>query len=126
MHASESESERRIGVRVRLQRQARGLTQTDLARLIGRTQSSISEFESGAIVPSGRTLQRLSVALDMPVDWILNGSPGVTGETQDLLVRLIEAFGETGAAELSNATDAELRRLVRLFRASRDEKDPDD
>lgn len=48
-----------------LARQARGLTQTDLARRSGISQPTISRFEESA-VPSDGQLERLSTALDYP------------------------------------------------------------
>ncbi len=113
---------RRIGDRIRLQRRALGLTQSKLAAAIEKSQNSISDFETGVAMPAGETLRRLSIVLQMPADWILNGAPGVPGEMQDLLVRLIDAFGDDGPGLLANATDEELARFVRLFRAVVDEK----
>ena len=45
----------------------RGLTQQDLAALVGTTQSSIARLESGATKPSLSFLQRVGAALDARV-----------------------------------------------------------
>ncbi len=42
-----------------------GLTQEELARLMGTTQSVIARMESGRVKPSSRTLQRFARATGM-------------------------------------------------------------
>ncbi len=46
------------------QRTARGMSQTDLARLVGTTQSAIARLESGGRPPRIDTLLRIAEALD--------------------------------------------------------------
>lgn len=48
-------------------RKAQGLTQQDLAEKSGIAQSTISQYENGAKVPTLNTLRRLGVALK--VNW---------------------------------------------------------
>lgn len=122
MDGSDSQVARRIGDRIRIQRRVLRLTQKELGERIGKSQNSVSEFETGTITPSGETLRRLSLALDQPADWILNGATSLADETQDLLARLLEAFGEDGPRLLSEASDDDLKRLARLFRALQAEK----
>lgn len=54
--------------RLRLARELRGLSQVDLAREVGSVRAaSLSQFEQGHAKPSSATLQRLAVALQVPV-----------------------------------------------------------
>lgn len=49
-------------------RQARGLSQRELAELCGTTQSAIARFESGARPPKLDTLLRVAGALDAELE----------------------------------------------------------
>lgn len=50
---------------VRRLREARGLSQADLARLIGSTQPAIARLEAGGIAPTIETLDRIAAALGL-------------------------------------------------------------
>jgi transcriptional regulator with XRE-family HTH domain len=53
-----------LAAQVAEQRQARGLSQRELAELVGTTQSAIARLESGGRPPRIDTLLRISNALD--------------------------------------------------------------
>lgn len=55
---------------VRAWRRYRGLSQAELAQAIGRSQSSLSQIESGTIECSTKMLRALATALDAPL-WAL-------------------------------------------------------
>lgn len=65
----------RVGVcdfnqdRLKSARLGRGLTQTALAELIGRSTASLSKWESGAQKPETEAVQALSRELGFPPDW---------------------------------------------------------
>ncbi len=50
------------------QRQARGLSQRELAELCGTTQSAIARFEASARPPKLDTLLRIAAALDCELE----------------------------------------------------------
>lgn len=52
-------------------RKQRGLTQLELAQRIGVTQSTVSEWESGAKFPRVTNLQAMAQALDCTADDLL-------------------------------------------------------
>lgn len=52
--------------RIRERRKARGLTQTQLARLLRSNQDVISRYESGRTLPSLATFAKLAAALNTP------------------------------------------------------------
>ncbi len=53
-----------LGARVRRLREAKGLTQKQLAVAAGMTQPAVARFESGGTVPTIQVLERLAAALD--------------------------------------------------------------
>ena len=48
-----------------------GMTQVELARRVGVSQSQIADWERGAHVPSARSIERLAVALGVPAADVL-------------------------------------------------------
>jgi transcriptional regulator with XRE-family HTH domain len=56
-------------------RTQRGLSQAALAKEVGVGQSAISQFESGDVQPSLKTLQRLATVLQVPVTELLTEEP---------------------------------------------------
>ena len=53
----------RLAERVRLLREARGISQGDLAERMGTTQSAIARLEAGGTYPNFQTLERVGLAL---------------------------------------------------------------
>ncbi len=53
-----------LGGTVRRLREARGWSQTELARAAAMTQSTVARFEAGGTIPSLPVLERLASALD--------------------------------------------------------------
>jgi transcriptional regulator with XRE-family HTH domain len=67
-------------------RQARQLSQAELAKLCGTTQSSIARLERGSRPPRLDTLARIAEALDCALDVRLvprTALPGLPGGTDD-------------------------------------------
>lgn len=55
-----------FGERVRQARELRGLTQTELARRLNITQSSVAQVESGRLSPSGEAVEAIALQTGMP------------------------------------------------------------
>ena len=53
--------------RLALARELRGLSKTELAELVEKSASAISQFESGRVRPDPQTVSRLALALGLPV-----------------------------------------------------------
>lgn len=65
------------GARIKQRRTVLQLTQVELARLIGITQSSLSELERGdSMMPSAEVLLKLSKILGVSAAWIVTGKDG--------------------------------------------------
>jgi ribosome-binding protein aMBF1 (putative translation factor) len=62
-----------LGATVRGLREAKGWSQTQLAREAGMTQSAVARFEAGGTIPTLPVLQRLARALD--ADLVVQVSP---------------------------------------------------
>ncbi len=60
--------------RLRTLRKQKNLSQTELGKLAGLHYTHIGRFERGLSRPSGDTLKRLSEALDVSSDYLLEGS----------------------------------------------------
>ncbi|MBA7543987.1 hypothetical protein ES705_36332 [subsurface metagenome] len=50
---------------IKKRREEKGLTQVDLALLLGVSQIYISQFETGGLIPSGRHIKRITQILDI-------------------------------------------------------------
>jgi putative transcriptional regulator len=57
-----------LGNSLRAVRKARGLTQADLAALIGVSRKTVNTVENGVFVPSTLIALKLAAALDLPVE----------------------------------------------------------
>ena len=57
----------RLAMEIRALRERKGLSQRQLAELVGTTQSAIARLEGGRISPSLPTLDRIAAALDAEV-----------------------------------------------------------
>ena len=69
-------------------RQARGLTQTELAELIGSTQRAISHYETVADYPPAPTIRDLASALKVTTDELLGlKAPAKTKSNDDAETR---------------------------------------
>lgn len=98
---------REIGQRIALARkETGGMTQEELADLVGVTQRSVQLWESGDTIPYKR-LSRIAEVLGRPVGWFLHGHD--EEEDDERLSRL-----ET---QVSEAT-AKLDKLLELLGAS--------
>ncbi len=60
-----------LNQRIREVRQARGMSQVELARLLGVTKQSISNWENDNIQPSIEMLVKLARALSVSADYLL-------------------------------------------------------
>ncbi len=89
----------KIGKRIRDARQAKGLTQSELAELIGISDKSVSALEVGRVEPSITQMQAISHALKKPL-----GS--FTGEKASMVEAKFETLMKE-FEEIKNAFDYE-------------------
>lgn len=73
----------KIGSRIRESREQKALSQSELARRLGVSQPTVSDWENGKTEPSVDNLRTLAVELDVWFEWIVTGrgprdfTPGV-------------------------------------------------
>ena len=68
-----------LGAQVRALREARGVSQEELARRIGASQSAIARLELGGAEPRFDTLERIANALDAELLITLQPQPASVG-----------------------------------------------
>ena len=79
----EASDRQRIGSRIRQARQEAGLTQQELAGLLGITTRSIQNYESGAIVPY-RHLGHIELIASKRAGWLLREDGNGDGQERTL------------------------------------------
>jgi transcriptional regulator with XRE-family HTH domain len=79
-----------IGQKIADARKARGWSQTKLADAVNQAQTTISSWERGRTEPSRADVEKVSLALGVPIEADLNASGGAS--------RLIRVLGRAGDA----------------------------
>jgi len=108
-----------IGTRIKERRKARGLTRESLSELTGYSVSFIQEIERGRSGLSSESMKRISAALDVSADFLLNGvsapealTDGIAKKLESLdfekllyLERMIDIFIESHADTQEKQSD---------------------
>lgn len=74
-----------IAERIKMARKAKGLTQTELGALIGKSGNTITNYEKGNREPDVMIIKKLSKALGVTGDWLLESDWAYEAEEQTLL-----------------------------------------
>ncbi len=93
-----------FGRRLRLARLRRGLTQAELASLVGLKQSLISKYETGTRTPEFSLVQQLAAVLNVPVSYF-SGEVGLPESIPQ--ARRIPLFGKVPAGDWSEASPSD-------------------
>jgi len=104
-----------IASRLREAREAAGLSQGQVAKLLGHHRPTITEIEAGRRKVSGEELTQFASLYSVSVEW-LTSSQSQTDVTED---RILFA-----ARELSKMKDQDLDRLMGLLKMIRKGKAP--
>ncbi len=99
-----------IASRLRAAREAAGLSQGQVAKLLAHHRPTISEIEAGRRKVSGEELTRFASLYAVSVEW-LTSTTGETDETEDRIL--------VAARELSKMKDQDLDRLMGLLQMIR-------
>ena len=97
--------------RLKEARKLAGLSQGQVAKMLGLHRPSVSEMEAGNRRVSANELARLAEIYDVSVAWLL-GEPPETLDAQDPRLEL-------AARELSKLKPDDLERLLKLLAAMR-------
>lgn len=114
----QSEPVKTVGERIRQAREARGLTQAELATRVGfKNQSAIGNLEARATGRGGFKISQIAQVLMVPVEWLLEGPdtgglPTLQGSTADT-----PAFSSTTISEpISSYRPSEREIAISLVR----------
>lgn len=99
---------RALGQRIKEARKARGISQTDLARILDVTRSAVSQWESGIFAPAMEKLLALAGELRVALEWLATArgernppEPNLRLEAQR--VRLVPLLSWISAGQLIDA-----------------------
>ena len=106
-----------ISARIKKRREQLRMTQAQLARVVGVTQTAISQFESGTRKPSFDTLPRLTDALGITSDYLLGGRKAY--DCKDILADPKVSIILKGFMELSEKDKEEMFRLYEFLRSKK-------
>ena len=104
-----------LGERIRAARNAKGLTQKQLAEKIGAKHNSISDWENDKNCPDTSTIQHLCQALDCEPNYFLGSD--LAEEPPELSESALRAAFWGGATGLSPEEEDELWEDVRSYAA---------
>ena len=102
----------RVASRIKTIRKLRGLTQEELAQRVDRTVFAISQLERGRSLPSFETLERLSVALEMPVKEFFDDGTEAAGMSPRRL-----SLTTAVADRVRSMADDEIEATLRMIEA---------
>lgn len=90
-----------LGALIATMRRSRGMSQTQLADMIGRKQNSISSYESGRREPDVDTLEALADAFNVPLSSLMEFSSFNTDKLKTASKRLqvVPVLGEIAAGQ---------------------------
>ena len=96
-----------FGERLRKVREAKGLSQAQLAEKSGLQPSAVSHFELGRRSPSFDNLKHLADALSVTIDYLMGRQvqPTTAGPVADKLFRNFQAMSLEDQAVLSRMAD---------------------
>ena len=94
-----------FGEKVREERKKRGMTQDELANILGVNRRTVFTWESGRAYPQSRKVYAaLALALDVPVNYLL-------ADGEEFILKAGESFGYRGKKEAEELT----REITGLF-----------
>jgi transcriptional regulator with XRE-family HTH domain len=107
--------EETVGARIRTLRQARGLTQDQLASACDVSRSAVAQWETDRAGQLRGNITRIAEALAIPVEYLLQGEPHRPEQTGDELA-LLRLYRECGAEDRAFLLRT-AQRLAKLARS---------
>lgn len=80
-----------LGRRMRAAREKAGVSQTEIAKILGVAKQTVSQWERGAAPPMITNLVRFASIMKIDVADLLRDTPGVVGETDASMIRVAAA-----------------------------------
>lgn len=104
-----------IGQRLRMAREQAGLSQSQVAKMLGVHRPTISEMEAGRRKVSAEEIGRLSKIYDVRMEWLAVAKDDETDERRDRI--------ELAARQLSKMSNEDLDNLMTLLSTLRQNQD---
>ncbi|HEX6970671.1 MAG TPA: helix-turn-helix transcriptional regulator [Limnochordia bacterium] len=82
-----------VGSRIRELRKEAGLTQRELARMLGVTPSYISKLESGAEEPGSSLIGFISLLFHVRLEWLQSGQEPRARDLHEVLEHIVDRYG---------------------------------
>lgn len=121
MSTSEIEK-KRMGSRIRMAREAMGLSQSELAEMIGLSIESVSRAERGTTLPTALTLLKMCDALGLDLEHLVRGgaSSVLAKSHRPIVERVIRMISELDDDALRTLGDFlwSIRKVHRTTRKS--------
>jgi transcriptional regulator with XRE-family HTH domain len=116
MSNTEATKRSQITERLKEARKLAGLSQGQVAKILGLHRPSVSEMEAGNRRVSADELARLAEIYDVSVTWLLGEAPE--------MIDIHDPRLELAARELSKLKPDDLERLLKLLAAMRSDSTP--
>ena len=106
-----------VGRQIAALRKSAGLTQTDLARLIHVSPSTVGMYEQGRRLAATPTLMTLSQVFDVTIDYLVTGEPRSLKDLKEICIMIKRGVGEVGAAYAGSIgqTPANYRLMAEFY-----------
>lgn len=114
MNGATEEKRLEIGARLREARKMAGLSQGQVAKMLGLHRPSVSEMEAGNRRVSADELTQLAEIYDVNLQWLTGAAPETVSADDPRL--------ELAARELSKLDPDDLTRLLKVIAAMRTDK----
>src|SRR5580704_1921295 len=93
-----------ISKRIKETREARGMTASELARLVGVTPTAVWNWEKNSITPRRPALEQIAKALGVSIHFLLTGEGGTMQVDETRSVGTVASILEDAKAKLVEAT----------------------
>ncbi len=108
-----------VGSRMRMRRLLNGLTQKDLAEMIGTSFQQLQKYEKGTSRIGPARLQLVAQALDVPISFFFDGATGATEQIEGeppaaaFVHRMVAmSDGQQLARAFISISDSKVRRQI--------------
>lgn len=109
-----------VGLRIKRLREENNLNQTELGKMIGKTQATVNKYEKGEVTIPSDILFLISKALNTSTNYILCGEEPVTDETTQLLEELHKNPDlKVLLYEGSKASPESLKAIIQLIKSNK-------
>ncbi len=95
-----------MGKRMRSLIEKKGISQKELAEMVGCTEAAISHYIKGDRVPRSKVLAKIAIALDTTSDYLIEGIPvdsiSELGYAKKLIARNVQKMSVSDKREILN------------------------